>query len=463
MKKLLLLITFFICAFSVFAGSKNVQKSFYVDKSIYIKTESISGMKVKISSWDKNEIKFDLKLNFTSSDKDFEREFINKFDIVKSEDNGSAVFKITRTDAESSWSLKDLFKLQFSVEENISVEGEIIVPVNLALATNFNYGRIEFKNIVKTLDMSGTGNTFTLENCNDIHEISNNYGNITLTNCGGNTFLESRSNTIKADKFKGNLNIDSDYSNITVRDISGNAEIFSRSANIEIYSVTGEVDVNSEYSNISVFNSGFVKNVETRSGNITISETPVKKLVTSYTNITLSNMNDIPGNLLHVINQSGSIKLDNITSNIQIDDSYSEISLNDINGNIELRTRSNNIKGMNIKGNWDSRTEYTSIKLDNLEAENISIRNKSNPVVLDLTKIPNDLSIDTEYGEANVEMPAGYNGRVVLETKYGKIKTNLPLKISQSSNTESVNQSVGNSGNRITINNRSGNIKLTSR
>ena len=74
------LVLFLVCAIALSATErKRVQKSFKVDAGKLIEIYGVSGMNVNVSSYDGNEVKFDINVSIRASSDKFEKKYIENF------------------------------------------------------------------------------------------------------------------------------------------------------------------------------------------------------------------------------------------------------------------------------------------------------------------------------------------------------------------------------------------------
>jgi hypothetical protein len=453
-----------ICAVLINASqSKKVNKTFKVEPGKKINIESVSGMDVKVSSWDRNEVMVDVSLRISSSDDDFEKEYARVFDVIRREKGSSTTIEFSESDRDKGWSIWDIFKLKFHFSVSKEIKGEIYIPKDNPLSADFKYSDIELSDMKGTISLDGKGNTLFLESCENLIGIRNNYGDVTIKNSGGNLKLESRSSTVRVDSFDGTIRIDAPYSNIYLSNVTKDANVITRSASAEIKKVDGNLTADVPYSDLEVYNiSGNVK-IDNRSGNIRVDDAGGIEIDAPYTKVEVSNVTGKSSGEIKIKNKSGRIKLSNAVGNLFIDDSYSDMILNNISGDVTLTSRSSKIEAEKISGDWKSDTEYSSVIIRNSKIDNIKIDNRSNPVNIYLKNAPKSVDINNEYGSVDINMTSSFSGEVKLYATYGSIESNLPLSIKTQSSSSNAFGNIGNGNGKILIETKSGDIKLISR
>lgn len=460
--KLKFLFTLLFLSTVLFAASesKKINKTFSVKPGQGIEINSVSGVNVRVRSWDKNEIKFDLRIKISSTDEEYEETYVNEFNIEKRENGSNLVFDFVETNESVSWSFWDIFKLKFGMSVEKDIKGEIFVPQSNSLIMNTRYSDIQLIGMKGKLDIIGRGNDIHLQRCDSINRIENLYGDIKIENCGGDLELESRGSAVTILGFNGNVEINALYSGITAEDVSGNLTIVSRSEDIKIRKVGAALDISADYSDVDVKDvKGFVSIID-RGGTIRINGAGGLYAKGPYCDIYAEKIIGSAGDTIVVENRSGIIDIREAVGNIEIDDEYSEISIRDIKGNVNLSARSNSIRAFGIDGNWVSRSQYCSIEVRKLNADLVKISNRSEPLTVTMKKLPSRIEINNEYGEVDISVAGEIEGDITLDAKYGDIETDLPLRFRQDGSSSFAYGIIGNSKNVVNIITRSGDIKF---
>lgn len=459
MKKILI---FLVISFTLLASGKekHITKTYPIEPGADVIFETISGMDIEVIGSPDNEVVFDLTLDFDSSDKDYEKKFMEDFEIIELKKTGVHKFKFSKTDEDGGWNFFDLFKLKFSYYENISLRGTISVPENSRFTSDFRYGEISISGLKNDVILDGKGNELKVFNCPKLKKIENPYGSVNLSDCGGEISLNTRSDELRINDFDGNLKIDADYADIKVTSVTGNLKLKSRSGELRVENVSGTAEVESDYSDINLYNISKLTQVKSKSGNLLIDNGELHKVITSYMEIDLRNITNPEGTELYIENRSGSIRLDRVVSNTKIVDQYSNMSFLKVKGNLDISSRSGTITGDDVEGNLISNTQYSSLEFRKLTADKIIIRNRSNPVELELNKLPSIIDIDNDYGGAFINLKEKFGGKLKLYATYGEIETNLPFKAVEQASSQNLMEMVDGGNSDVMIKTRSGDINF---
>jgi len=442
------------------AERKTLEKRVTVTPSQRIEIEGISGSDVELRSWDKNEIYMKLNVEISSSDNDYEKEYISSVRISESVRESSVRLRFEETKSEESgWSfLRNIFK-RFYISKNIS--GEVYIPKNNPLATDMKYGKISLDGMGGAVRLNGTSNALEISNCKSLEEIQNDYGTTTIRNSGGELLCDGKSSTIRIEDFDGSMQIDADYSEISIGRATGKIRISDKSGSIGIDETKSDVKINGDYSDITLSNVEGFADVKSASSSIKINNVGGVRVQANYSEVEITGVKGSTGKDIVISGQSGSLSLYDAAGNLLIDNPYSGIDLRRINGAVELTTKSADITAEDINGNWKSQTEYSSVNIERLSAETIYITNKSNPVSLRLKTVPSRIEIDNEYGDVNVGMPRGFSGSVELDAEYGSVNTNLNVKRKTAGSSGFAMGVIGTGNGSIKIRVKSGELELT--
>ncbi len=451
----------FALTFSSFTRTKTVEKHFPTKPNQRIEIAGLGGAHLIIKSWDKDEVYVKVKFSFSSSKDEYEENVIKSFDVVSFENDSTLSISSKKIGNESTWSYFLGIKFRMFFYESSDLEGEIFVPRNNSFKSGFQYSSISLEEMKGSVEISGTGNTIEVKNCNLLNKIKNNYGKIKIIDCAGNLILKSINSDIDINGLSGSLDINGDYSDIVLRGITQNTSINSKSGKQSISDIGGDLTINSAYSTMQIEKvNGFV-DVHNQGGTIDIKNVGGVKVDAAYATISIKSVTGKSGKEIFIKGQSGKLLLENIVGNLNIESPYSPMELRNIKGDMKIGGSSAEINGEKITGNLNIQTAYPRIVINDLSSKNIFIKNRSNQVELKLITVPVEMDIENDYGNVNIEMPGGYSGEVTLTAEYGNISSNLPIEIMKTANSTTTSGKIGSGNGKIKIETKSANITLT--
>jgi DUF4097 and DUF4098 domain-containing protein YvlB len=444
---------------------RTLEQHYTTTPSQSIELRGFSGSRLKIRSWDRNEISIRLEISFSASDQRDEQKYLDGIALKENESKGLIRIEyqepeVTMRNNHSLWTrLKSVFSRSFTSKE---IEGEIYVPRSNALTAEMRYGLIEMEGMKGSLSLLGTGNTVKLKDCGALAEVTNDYGKATLENCGGDLRFSSKSTTILLDQFDGKAVINADYSNITVRDIKQSLSIRSASGTIKVDNVGGDVTIRSDYTTITVNDVRGMLIVEDKGGMIRAKGMDGVTIGGLYSTMEITDVSGKSGKEIELNGQSGSISLANASGDVRINNPYGIIDLKDIRGNVEVKSKSSNIHATRVTGDWSSRTEYSLLTLRDLSSKRVTVSNSSSPIDIRLKAPPTYVEIRNEYGPVTLTMPPGFSGDVDINVTYAHIETNLPLSRTKSFDGGGgyAMGKIGAGNGTLSIETKSGNVKV---
>jgi DUF4097 and DUF4098 domain-containing protein YvlB len=447
---------------------RTIEEHYATTPSQSIELRGFSGSRIKVRSWDKNEVSIKLDISFSASTERDEQKYLEAIALKRTQQEKSLRIEyqepeVSMKNHRSFWTwLNSVFSGSYTRKE---VEGEILVPRTNPLTAEVRYGVIEMEGMKGALSFLGTGNTVKLKDCGALVEVTNDYGKATLENCGGNLHFSSKSTTILLDQFDGNAVINADYSTITVRDIKQSLSIRSASGTIKVDNVGGDVTIRSDYTTITVNNVRGMLHVEDKGGMIQAKGVDGVTISGLYSRMEITDVSGKAGKIISLEGQSGSISLSNASGDVRINNPYGPIDLKDVRGNVEVKSKSSNIHATGVHGDWTSATEYSLLTLRDLSSKRVTVSNSSSPIDIGLKVPPTHVDIRNEYGPVTLTMPPGFSGEVDINVTYAHIETNLPLSKTKSSDGGG-GYAVGKMGagnGKLSIETKSGNVNVTQR
>ena len=215
------------------------------------------------------------------------------------------------------------------------------------------------------------------------------------------------------------------------------------------------------YSNVRVEKAGGMVSVKDKSGSVTVQDVDGVTIDAPYSTIDVKNVRGAGGKVVSLASQSGRITVDHATGPMSINAPYTAVELRSITGNVELDSKSGSVEADDVRGNWKSRTEYSTIRLIGLHSETVLIENKSGSVDVDLAATTRSLEIFNSYSDVRVSVPKGLDAQVRLKAEYGSISSFFPIGSETMGSGALSIGSVGSGAGVFTIENKSGNIRVT--
>ncbi len=144
-------------------------------------------------------------------------------------------------------------------------------------------------------------------------------------------------------------------------------------------------------------------------------------------------------NSLTVITNSGSVSLTKLTirTEIKVQDQFGGIGLQQaLASSYDLHTNSGAITVDGTKGKLKAYTEFGNIKIGNAETVTLDLKTNSGTVEFDGSLGSGPHMVQSEFGEIDLTLPADLKLDVDLSTRFGKIKSDLPITMTLNGTSE---------------------------
>jgi hypothetical protein len=191
-------------------------------------------------------------------------------------------------------------------------------------------------------------------------------------------------------------------------------------------------------------------------------KTRIDRADTSNASVRLESI-DAPA---RVQTSNGSIKIYDVSGDLQATTSNASIEAEKLSGSAILRTSNGRIHGDGIKGTLEARTSNASIDVTVTEADpaHPMILNSSNgSITLNLTSWKsNEIRASTSNSSINLRLPESLDARVHASTSNGSITTDYEVTTSHISKTL-LEGKIGNGGPMIDLQTSNGAIRLSKR
>jgi DUF4097 and DUF4098 domain-containing protein YvlB len=204
------------------------------------------------------------------------------------------------------------------------------------------------------------------------------------------------------------------------------------------------------------------------SGRVTLKEVRATGDITIKTDFGNTTFENGSSKSLSIESNNGSVSLTKlrVSNEIRVDDEFGEIELGQaFAGSYDLHNNGGSITVDGVKGKLKAKTEFGGIRIKNAEAVTLDLETNNGGVDFNGSLGPGPHTINSEFGEVNLTLPADSELSVDLKTEFGNIKSDLPITVTLngSSNNLSGDQIVGNinsGGEQLTVETNNGSINI---
>jgi len=183
---------------------------------------------VKVTTWDKNEIKVDIHIEASSTDKEYAERSFNRIDVQDSQEGKNINFKTILDDK------KDEKKGCSNCSNSMGIDYDIHMPASNALNIENSFGAIELPDYSGPVSLSSKFGSLTAGKLSRPEKIAVEFGKTDL-------------------KSIGNVNLEFKYTSVTIGSLSGNCKLkmsFCSYSKINLDNSLTSLTVDDSYSSV---------------------------------------------------------------------------------------------------------------------------------------------------------------------------------------------------------------------
>lgn len=429
---------------------------------------------VEVHTWNRSEVSAKLVIGYSSSSSS-SRSMAQGIHLTASSSDKGIVVAIEYPEDEDKTAGIVLSQLEVNVPANNPVKIKnsfgvaAVADLHNNLAVDNNFGSVEVKRVtgeVKITSSTGgiyvedvTGKLTATNSFGDVEvvgatgpislansyatvSIRNSSGELTIANSGavavaghkGNVTVESSNGEVEISRITGNVIATNSFGGMQIEAVSGEVTAENSSAAMEIAEVGGPVRATNRFGSIEISDAKASVRAESSNSDITIVRTGGEVIVvnrfgkvtvqSSRGGVQIDNTNavveisDIQGGAV-ITNQFAPVVIDKVAGPVEVDNRNASVDLADIGGAVTVRTSFGEVSGERMSGPFLIDNTNGSVRLSRL------------------TGIAKDSQIRATSGDITVNLPSAGGYNVDASTSWGKIETDLPMKISSGGNTMS--------------------------
>ncbi len=273
---------------------------------------------------------------------------------------------------------------------------------------------------------------------------------------------------ISATGTNGDASLLSDYGDITVNKLEGGLKADTSSGKILVDGVvSGDSDIglHSDYGSVTLKNSsGSNVQLSSSSGDLDLEQVESAgkiELESSYGAIEYSSGT---ASSLHIQASSGKITLSSLTIQGELfaHSDYGDIELERARAaTYDLDTSSGVVSVDGLSGSLKAHSGYGSIKVTNASQATVDLNSNSGDINFSGSLGSGPHSLVTSYGSIQIYLPPNSGLNVDLKTDYGKVKSDIPVTLSGTIQSDHWIGKLNSGGPSLTAQTSSGDINIT--
>ena len=309
---------------------------------------------VKVHGESGREVKISATIRAQASSHDEAQSFADKIQI-EVQQSGDGITIRTNYPEEKTW-------FHLSKHSSWSVNYDIAMPSDAALAVRNSYGSVEVNQVRGVLDIENGFGSMTVRDAGPAR-LNNSFGSIELTGASGNSSVNNKNSSVQVADIKGTLDVQDRFGSITVRNVQGAvtigggngsitlsdaaaATVTTSFGGVDARNIRGDLSIHDNNGNVEVSSIAGALDISDSFGNVTFSD--VKGRVNCTDNNGRINASALSGNSVTLRDSFGNLDLENISGTLDAETSNGKITLRDARGAVTLKSSFGAIEASNI-------------------------------------------------------------------------------------------------------------------
>lgn len=268
---------------------------------------------------------------------------------------------------------------------------------------------------------------------------------------------------------QGDVALETEFGNISVDRVDGALELRTSSGQIDLVSVQAgsqNVDIYSGFGTISLEQVRAANiTIESRSGKLELENVRATGEMNLHTDF--GNLDFMTGSadILEAKTNSGSIKLTSVTvaGGLVLRDEFGDVTLDQVKAaSYDVESNSGTITVDGVKGPVRAHTGFGNINIRN--AEDVTIDLDTNSGSIDFSGLLGEgpHTVHSDFGDIELNLPADSALDIEIETKFGRITSDIPITVTLTGEITQGRQSgtINGGGAGIKVDTNSGNISI---
>lgn len=282
-------------------------------------------------------------------------------------------------------------------------------------------------------------------------DIKSSFGEINVSDIQGDVVLDNEFGNISVDKADGALEIRTNSGQVDVTSVQAGSQ------NVEIYSGFGTISLEQV--------SGADITIESKSGKLELENVRATKEMNLHTDF--GNLDFMTGSAarLEARTNSGSIKLTAVTvsGSLTLRDDFGDVTLDRVRAaSYEVESNSGSITIDGVRGPVMAHTGFGNIDILNAEDVTLDLDTNSGSIEFSGSLGEGPHTVHSDFGDIELNIPADSALTIDIETKFGRITSDIPITVTLTGEITQGQQSgtINGGGAEIKVDTNSGDISI---
>jgi len=324
---------------------------------------------------------------------------------------------------------------------DVSVTGADVEEVSISI-TKTGYGRTQsqaeevLNSIEYKIEQKDNSITLTFDYPKSNTNINQNVDFVVTVPFETSVNVDAAFGELNVSDIQGDVVLDNQFGDITVDKVDGALKVNTNSGQIDVTSVkagSSDVEISSGFGTATLEQvNGANITIESKSGKLDLENVRATKAMNLHTDFGNLVFKTGSAGTLEARTNSGSITLTavNVTGELTLRDDFGDITLEQVKAaSYDVESNSGSITVDGVKGSVRAHTGFGNIDLKN--AENVSLDLDTNSGTIDFSGSLGEgpHTVHSDFGDIELNLPADSALNIDIETKFGKITSDLPITV----------------------------------
>ena len=410
---------------------------------------------IRITTQKASEVRVKARITVSSSDSAEAQKFGEGI-VVSAEDTGGAIVVRTRF-PDKKWTFSGSGHISFSVDY------DILVPETMPVSVRNKFGDVSVDGLKADATVSNTNGKVTFHDGKGTQRIDTSFGAIEVVRNAGPVDVTGANGSIVVTEIGGPAVIRNRFGSIAASKIQGKTEISGGNGGIEVSEVTGDLRVTNSFGTVNASTVSGDVSIRNNNGAVILDGVSgAADLESSFGKIRASKIKKG----LKVRAQNGEVSASDVDGATDLRTSFGMAEADRIQGSLTVENANGAVRASAIQGAASVRTSFSQVLLNGIGGR-VDVDNSNGSIEVHAAPAKAGacapMSLKNSFGPIRVFLPEGAGYTVDASTSFGKLRTELPLTISDSPSSPSSSSLQGRIGDGkcpLTIADSNGNIEL---
>jgi len=403
---------------------------------------------VLVKSWDQNKIGIVADIRAGARNKTQASEYGERIQIEVTQSTGTFSVKTFYPDRSSN-----LSNVSFSVDYTITL------PARQSADLRNMFGSVSVSGMQGALTVNNRHGEMDIMQCSNVVRLENEFESIRLKEIGGKAItVENANGNVTGTTIAAGIQIRNRFGNVELEKVEGNMTVHNANGGVDVTGVKGTADVENQFGPIRLADvSGPVK-IESRNGDVDVENSAGGKIRNTFGKVRVTNTTrgDVG---LEIDNMNGDIAVGSVKGNATFSTSFSHLDALNVSGDVVVAAGNSSVRIDNPGGTVEVENSFGPVSVKGSQSD-VRIRNQNGSIECVVLKAGRILRASSSFAPVKLYLPEGLSATFRVETSFGEIECEYPLKAMHSGNKTTLEGTVKEGTSSIEIISQNGNVRI---